>query len=137
MKKAKWALATLLAFVFGLLCLAACGAETGMAGTYYFVSVQMQTGAEMKEYGIGDTLPSGIVAKKDTCSFHLKSDGGLEMIIGVEGQNMDMSGTWEAVEGEPNKITITIEESPLICECDGSTIVMTPPGNLYILTLKK
>ena len=137
MKKAKWALATLLAFVFGALCLAACGAETGMAGTYYFVSVQMQTGGEMKEYGIGDTMPSGIVAKRDSCTFHLKSDGSIDIVLRAENFNETMSGTWKTVEGEPNKIIITIDESPLTCECDGSTLIVSPPGYPFFATFKK
>ena len=140
MKKAKWVLVTLLAFVSGALCLAACGAETGMAGTYYFVSVQIETGGEMKEYGIGDTLPSGIVAKRDNCTFRLKSDGSISIVLQAEEReeyNETFTGTWEMVEGETNKVMITIEDDPLICECDGSTLIVSPPGDPLVATFKK
>lgn len=141
MKKTKWLFATILAFIFGVLCLAACNVGKGMAGTYYFFSAQMETDGEVKEYGIGDTLLSGIVAKRDSFTFRLKSDGSVKVTIKSEEReeyNVTFTGTWETVEGEPNKITITIEDDPLICECDGSTLIISYPENsMTIMTLKK
>lgn len=105
--------------------------------TYYFSSITVQTEEETKEYKIGDETPNGVVLKKDFCTIRLEPDGTAVIKFKVGFVSDEMTGTWEEAEDEPGKIVITVEEDPLVCECDGSTLVISVPGNSMTLILKK
>ena len=136
MKKVKVVLAIFFALTLGVFCLGACNSAS-MEGTYCVDTAQTEINGTLQEYHIGDTLPNGVVMKKELCNICLKSDGSIEINLKLDDQIKTMTGTWTTVEGVPNRISITIDDDPLDCDCDGSSLVISPLGSLFILTMKK
>lgn len=127
----------LVAAIFGILCLGACKDNTGMAGTYSFHSLQIEKNGIVEEYVIGDMLPWGFVATKRCRTIQLKSNGVMKLSFQKESGWERMTGIWEEVENEPGKIRLTVEDTPIVCSCDGSTIVLEEPKLSYKMILKK
>ena len=121
--------------MMSIMCLFACGWRSAKAGSYYFYSMSVESDGVKKEYQLGDVLPLGVVATQDFCIIRLKSNGGT--LIRFQWDRDGEMGTWETIEGEPNKITITIDGESVLCECDGSTLVMYSTDNSNIVTFKK
>lgn len=105
--------------ILGVLTLSSCGGDK-----YHFVSARIEEDGEIKEYNIGDELPNGLRARKDTMTIQIKPDGVVVVETRVAFFSEKTTGTWEEVEGEPNKITIIVENDPVTCECEGSTLTM-------------
>lgn len=124
--------------VFGMMsaiCLGACGWRSEKAGSYYFDSMMIESDGVVKEYKLGDVLPWGVVATKDVRIIRLTSNGSA--LLRLQEDKDGAPGTWEAVEGEPDKITITIDGESMSCECDGSTLVVYYADGSCIMTFKK
>lgn len=125
----------LAAGIMSAICLGACGWRNEKAGSYYFDSMLIESDGVMKEYKLGDTLPWGVVATKDVRIIRLTSNGGA--LLRLQEDRDEVTGTWETVEGEPNKIIITIDGESMPCECDGSTLVVYYTDGSRIMTFKK
>lgn len=138
MKKANKLVAIFFLLAAGMMsaiCLGACGWGSEKAGSYYFDSILLESDGVMKEYKLGDMLPWGVVATKDVRIIRLRSNGSV--LLRLQEDRDGATGTWEAVEGEPQKITITIDGESMPCECDGSTLVLYYTDGSCIMTFKK
>ena len=138
MKKSNRLVTIFFILVFGMMsaiCLSACGWRNEKAGSYYFDSMMIESDGVMKEYKLGDMLPWGVVATKDVRIIRLTSNGSA--LLRLQEDRDGAPGTWESVEGEPDKITIIFDGDPMPCECDGSTLVVYYTDGSCIMTFKK
>lgn len=118
MKKVKVLLSMLAISIltFCMFALVACG---GIPGTYRFSSMTMD----------GITIEAGesymgVTIDEDYIVIEIEDDGTFSMSQTAGG--MSVNGTWKDL-GD-GKIELTVDNEPLVVECDGDTLVMEQDG---------
>ena len=96
MKKVLAALATTVAIVAMCVMLSAC--STGIAGTYKFSSMSMNTDGMSVELKVGESY-MGVTLKEDAYVLTVKEDNTWEMEVNL-GEKAKETGTWEAKDGK-------------------------------------
>lgn len=126
MKKVKVWLATFVALVVCVCCLAACGGS--VEGKYKFYSITIGE----KTYKAGDEIDLGITSMKigkDFMELELKSDGTCSMKSSmsstVAGEEAEAEvGTWKKDENDANKIIVTVAGENTEFKKDGNKLVV-------------
>ena len=125
MKKVTVWLASVLALIVGLCCLAACGG--GVEGTYKFYSMTVgeQTVKAGEEMG-------GVTISKDYMVLELKKDGNCTVKSAMAG-GQEQSGTWKKNDEDENKIEVTVDGETLTFTKDGNKLEASMEGTVIVL----
>lgn len=125
MKKVKLWLATVVALVLGVCCLAACG--SGVEGTYKFYSMTVE-GQTLKA---GESYMGVINLSEEFFVLELKGDGTCVMKTAMADETVE--GTWKQDGEDENKIVVTSEDEAVTFTKNGNELSFDLEGNKIVL----
>ena len=137
MKRTKLFLSAMLAGVLSCLCFLLSGCfllpAPTIHGTYKFQSMSYkQNGVEIN-IEVGEEFMGMMTLSEDFMVIVLNEDGTATLTAASMDSREFEEGTW-AETGEENKIIVTFENDPQICECDGKTLTIeSDDGSIVVL----
>ena len=139
MKRTKLFLSAILAGVLSCFCLLFSGCfllpAPTIHGTYKFQSMSYkQNGVEIN-IKVGEEFMGMMTLSEDFMVITLNEDGTAILTTAEMDVRESEEGTWKET-GEENKIEITFENDPQICECDGKTLTIKDEDSAIIVLAK-